>query len=181
MRPIPWRHVASWSCNLCGKCCREYRVVLKPEEWLRLVDIYGPDVAEVGHGKFYLRRRPDGSCIFLRKVGDKWLCGLQDMKPKACKLWPFKVLSWPKYGRAAEAYVNYMGYPLYVYVDPFCPGLKWGSPTPAFVSTVLREAIEIALGIRTEQEHTTSKLPESLRLYRRARRVRGPGPAGPRI
>ena len=181
MRPVPWRHVASWSCNLCGKCCREYRVVLKPEEWLKLVDIYGPEVAEVGHGKFYLRRRPDGSCIFLKKVGGKWLCGLQDMKPKACKLWPFKVLSWPKYGRAAEAYVNYMGYPLYVYVDPFCPGLKWGSPTPAFVSTVLKETIEIALGIRTEQEHTTSKLPESLRLYLRARRVRGLGPAGPRI
>ena len=181
MRPVPWRRVASWSCNLCGKCCREYRVVLKPEEWLKLVDIYGPEVAEVGHGKFYLRRRPDGSCIFLKKVGGKWLCGLQDMKPKACKLWPFKVLSWPKYGRAAEAYVNYMGCPLYVYVDPFCPGLKWGSPTPAFVSTVLKETIEIALGIRTEQEHTTSKLPESLRLYLRARRVRGLGPAGPRI
>jgi len=181
VRPVPWRRVASWSCNLCGKCCREYRVVLKPEEWLKLVDIYGPEVAEVGHGKFYLRRRPDGSCIFLKKVGGKWLCGLQDMKPKACKLWPFKVLSWPKYGRAAEAYVNYMGCPLYVYVDPFCPGLKWGSPTPAFVSTVLKETIEIALGIRTEQEHTTSKLPESLRLYLRARRVRGLGPAGPRI
>ena len=103
------------------------------------------------------------------------------MKPKACKLWPFKVLSWPKYGRPSEAYINYMGYPLYIYVDPFCPGIKWGVPTPSFVSSVLKEAIEIALGIRTEQEHTTSKLPESLRLYLRARRVRGPGPVGPRV
>ncbi|RLI06498.1 YkgJ family cysteine cluster protein [Candidatus Bathyarchaeota archaeon] len=173
VRPVPWRHVASWSCKLCGRCCREYRVVLKPEEWLRLVEAYGPSVAEVGHGKFYLRRRADGSCIFLVRAGGKWLCGLQDMKPKACKLWPFKVLSWPKYGRAAEARITYMGFPLYVYVDPFCPGIRWGEPTPHFVSSVLREAIEIALGVRVEQHHTTSKLPESLRLYLRARR-RGP-------
>lgn len=173
-RPVPWRYVASWSCNMCGRCCRDYRVVLKPEEWVRLVERYGPSVAEVGHGKFYLRRRPDGSCIFLTKVGDKWLCGLQEAKPKACKLWPFKVLSWPKYGRPAEAYIEYADIPLYVYVDPYCQGIKWGTPTPTFVRTVLREFIELALGIRVEQEHSTAKLPDSLRLYLAARRVSRP-------
>ncbi len=151
-------------------------MVLKPEEWLQLVELYGPHVAEVGHGKFYLKRRPDGSCVFLTRVGDKWVCGLQDMKPKACKLWPFKVVSWPKYGRPAEAYFEYMGHPFYVYVDPYCPGIKWGTPTPSFVSKTLVEAVEIALGVRTEQEHTTSKLPETLALYLRARRRLAPRP-----
>ena len=172
-RPVPWRHVASWSCLMCGKCCREYRVVLKPEEWLRLLELYGPSVVEVGHGRFFLKRRPDGSCVFLMHVGDKWVCGLQDMKPKACKLWPFKVVSYPKYGRPHEAYFEYMGRPLYVYVDPYCPGLSWGTPTPAFVAGTLVEAIEIALGIRTEQEHTTCKLPEGLRLYMMAKKRMG--------
>jgi len=145
-------------------------VVLKPEEWVRLLELYGPSVVEAGCGKFYLRRRPDGSCVFLTRVGDKWLCSLQDNKPKACKLWPFKVVSWPKYGRPHEAYFDYAGVPLYIYVDPFCPGIKWGRPTPAFVANTLREFVEIALGVRVEQEHTTAKLPEGLRLYLRARR-----------
>ena len=156
-------------------------MVLKPEEWARLVDLYGPSVVDVGHGKFYIRRRSDGSCVFLIRVGDKWFCGLQDMKPKACKLWPFKVISWPKYGRPNEAYLEYAGYPLYVYVDPYCPGIKWGTPEPSFVATTLREFVEIALGIKTEQEYSTSKLPESLRLYLRARRRLGLSLTRPRV
>lgn len=158
---LPWRHVNSWVCTACGECCRGFKVVLKPEEWLTIVEKYGIDVTEVGSNKLYLKRRADGSCIFLYRWGKFWLCGLQQMKPKACKLWPFKILSWPKYGNARKAAYRYMGRILYVYVDPFCPGVKVGVPSKNFVNKVLPEFIEIALGLRTGQEHSTSKLPEA--------------------
>jgi hypothetical protein len=49
------------------------------------------------------------------------------MKPEACKLWPFKVLSEPKYGEPNQAAFDYMGNKLYVYADTMCSGLRYGT------------------------------------------------------
>ncbi|RLI41707.1 hypothetical protein DRO59_06205, partial [Candidatus Bathyarchaeota archaeon] len=100
---VPWQRIADWKCTACGLCCRAYSVVLNFQEWLNIVKNYGVDKTVSGLDKLFIKRRSDGSCIFLYKFSNMYLCGIQHMKPKACKLWPFRVLSKPKFGYADEA------------------------------------------------------------------------------
>jgi len=158
MMPIPWSHVRSWRCTGCGLCCRRFEVVLKFNEWLRLVQKYGVGVTNAGLNKFYLGKKPDGTCIFLYTVNGVWFCGLQNMKPVACKLWPFKVLDRPRYGRAKEAFFSHEGKKLFVYTDPFCPEITWGKPGDEMVHKVIPEFVEIALGLREKQFYSTSTM-----------------------
>jgi len=159
MRPVPWRYVDSWNCIACGACCKGFEVVLSLPEWVNIVRSYGVGVTQPSISKFHLKRRNDGSCIFLCKYFDQWLCGLQYMKPTACKLWPFKILSRPKFGRPNEASYDYKNRRLYVYVDPSCIGIRWGNPVQDFMQKTMTEIIEIALGLRQNQYYSTSKMP----------------------
>jgi len=172
MMPIPWRYVGSWNCVACGVCCKGYQVVLGFNEWVNLIRKYGVGVTRPGVSKFYLGKRDDGTCVFLTRLYDTWLCGLQDMKPKACKLWPFKVLSRPKFGRPNEAHYKYGDREFFVYVDPACIGIRWGKPTQEFTYRTLPEFVEIALGLREKQYHSTSKIPYHPRYFRtRGRKI----------
>jgi len=127
-------------------------------EWVKIVGAYGVGVTESGLDKLYLKKREDGTCVFLHRFYDTWLCGLQHMKPKACKLWPFKVLGRPKYGRPNEASYRYADRRLFIYLDSSCMGIKWGYPTQEFAHGTLTELVEIALGIRAKQYYSTSKI-----------------------
>lgn len=158
MIPLPWRYVASWNCTACGMCCRGFHVTVGFNEWMKIVKAYGVGVTEPGLDKLYLKKRSDGTCVFLYKPYDMWLCGLQYMKPKACKLWPFKVLGRPKYGRPNEASCKYGDRRLFLYVDPACMGIRWGSPTQEFAYRTIIELVEIALGIREKQCYSTSRM-----------------------
>lgn len=158
MRPVPWRWVSSWHCTACGICCRNYNVVLNYREWLNIVRKFGVEFTSCDLNRLYLKRKPNGSCVFLYHFGGRWLCGLQNMKPRACKLWPFKIYSRPKFGRPQEALFEYAGRKLFVYVDPSCRGIVWGAPTRFFVHRVLPEFVEIALGNRSEQLFSTSRI-----------------------
>ena len=157
MIPVPWRYVNMWYCDGCGLCCREFDVVLRFDEWLRIIRRYGVGVTRAGLNKFYLRRKGDGSCIFLYEAFGRQLCGLQDMKPIACKLWPFKIYTRPKYGRAREAVFNYEGQRLFVYIDPSCPRIVWGEPSQTLIYKIIPEFIEIAIGVRKKQFYSTSR------------------------
>jgi len=90
------------------------------------------------------------------RFANTYFCGLQHMKPGACKLWPFKVLSEPKYGQANQALFNYDGRRLFIYADAMCSGLRYGSPTWEFTFATLKEFVELALGTRQTQCKTTS-------------------------
>jgi len=169
MAPVPWRYVHNWRCTACGRCCSGFKVVLGFDEWLSIVEMYGVGVTETDGRKFYLRRRPDGTCVFLYNFSGMRLCGLQDAKPRACKLWPFKVLTWPKYGNAEKASYPYLGRTFYVYVDPECPEISWGPPSWTFTHQVIPEFIELAVGIREKQEKSTSDVPKQHPLYLKAR------------
>lgn len=172
MKPVPWRYVESWNCIACGACCRGYEVFLSFPEWLNIVRSYGVGVTQPSISKFHLTRRSDGSCIFLCKYFDQWLCGLQHMKPTACKLWPFKILSRPKFGRANEALYDYRERNLYVYVDPACIGVRWGSPAQGFMHKTMTEIVDIALGLQEKQYYSTSKTPYRPAFFRtRGRKV----------
>ena len=158
MIPSPWRFVDSWRCIACGICCRAYQVVLGFNEWVDIIRKYGVGVTQPSVSRFYLGKKGDGTCFFLTKFYDSWLCGLQNMKPKACKLWPFKILSRPKFGRPREALYRYRDRNFFVYVDSACAGLSWGKPTQEFTYRTLSEFIEIALGLLEKQFRSTSKI-----------------------
>lgn len=155
---VPWRYIADWKCSACGVCCKAYSVVLNFQEWLRIVKNYGVETTSSDLSKLYLKKKSDGSCVFLYRLGNIHLCGLQSMKPGACKLWPFKVLGKPKFGYAREALYPFQGNNLYVYADSNCQGLKYGRPTVEFANQTLREFVEIALGICSEQRKTTADI-----------------------
>jgi len=155
---VPWRHIADWRCIACGNCCRAYSVVLGFNDWLKIVRSYGVEQTVPGLDKLFIKRRSDGSCSFLYKVSNTYLCGLQHMKPKACKLWPFRVLSRPKYGYAREAVYNYGGTSFFIYADSACSGLVYGKPRQDFTVHTLREFLEIALEHRKSQVKTTANI-----------------------
>jgi Fe-S-cluster containining protein len=166
MLPIPWRLIESWNCSACGLCCKGFDVVLDFPEWINIVKAYGVDYTQPGISRFYLKHKTDGTCVFLGNFYGNWLCSLQQMKPIACKLWPFKVLDKPKWGRPNEALYNCNGVRLYVYADPSCVGLRWGDPNPEFTNTVLPEFIDLALGQRRKQHYSTARLfrPDTWKL-----------------
>lgn len=169
MLPVPWRYVNSWHCSTCGLCCRGYNVVLNFAEWMKVVKNFGVGYTSPGISKFYLKHKNDGSCAFLHSYQGRGFCHLQHMKPRACKLWPFKILPRPKYGRANEAVYNFAGKPFFIYVDPACRGLTWGRPTKSFLDTTLTEFLSLALGFREKQVYSTSRpfyYPQYLRSER---------------
>jgi Fe-S-cluster containining protein len=155
---VPWQYIADWKCNACGLCCKAYNVVLAFPEWLNIVKNYGVEKTVSGLNKLYIKKRSDGSCIFLYRLSNMHLCGLQHIKPRACKLWPFKVLGKPKFGYVKEAEYNFGGNKLYIYADSTCNSLKYGKPTWEFANQTLKEFIEIALGTRSEQRKTTAEI-----------------------
>jgi Fe-S-cluster containining protein len=170
MQFVPWQNIADWKCNACGYCCKLYSVVLGFPEWLRLVKTFGVESTVPGLDGLYIKRTDDGSCAFLYRFANTYYCGLQHMKPSACKLWPFKVLTEPKYGQPNQAQFNYQGRRLFIYADSMCSGLRYGSPTWEFNFSTLREFVELALGTREVQVKTTSDLPFA--AYSQARQFR---------
>jgi len=158
MLPVPWRYVQSWNCVVCGLCCKDYDVVLDFPEWMKIINAYGVELTRPGISCFFLKQKGDGTCVFLYNFYGRWLCSLQErMKPIACKLWPFKVTDKPKYGRPVEARYKCGERDLYVYVDPLCPGLRWGIPDSGFMSETLAEFVDLAIGMRHKQFFSTSR------------------------
>jgi Fe-S-cluster containining protein len=172
MSLVSWRKVKSWNCVECGMCCRDYHVVLNFNEWINIVRNYGAEATIPSVSKLFLGKKDDGTCIFLNNLQNGCSCGLQHMKPLACKIWPFKVFDKPKFGMANEALFNYRDNNFYVYVDPECTGLRWGTPDSEFKHRVLPEFIDVAVGLRRNQFYSTSKIQCQLGSYVfRGRRV----------
>ncbi len=159
MKFVPWQYISDWKCDMCGDCCRLYSVVIDFPEWLQIVKNFGVEKTVTGLDKFYIKRGIDGSCPFAYSIAHNCLCGLQNMKPGACKQWPFKVLFEPKFGDANHASYSYGDLRLFVYADSLCSGLKYGNPRWEFAALTLREFVELTLGKRQTQRMTT-RLPK---------------------
>ena len=155
MKPLPWSSVRTWSCVRCGECCK-LMVQLTTREWLNLTAAYGYGIIKQEIGRFFLRKTIDDQCPFLKRTYDAWQCRLQAMKPLVCKLWPFRVLTAPKYGYQNEACFNYRDNKFYVYAIPYCRGISWGRPRELFVKKTLPELIDIRIGVQERQRFTTS-------------------------
>jgi Fe-S-cluster containining protein len=126
-------------------------------EWITLSKTYGYSVVRQDLGGFYLGKMGDGSCPFLWRSPFGAACGIQHAKPMACRIWPFKILTSPKYGNPTAARYSYRNEEFYVYAVPNCAGITWGRPTAAFTSTVIPEFIDIRLGYRGRQAYSTSR------------------------
>lgn len=154
---IPWVEVNTWTCTACGLCCKGYRAPLKMDEYARITGRYGLGVVEVGLGKVYLRHGFEDRCIFQHPVMGRWACTIQDIKPLACKLFPFRILSKPVYRRGDGSGYRYRGRIFHIYLDPNCEGIVIGKPSERFITHVLPEVMELGLGVRWKQRLTTSK------------------------
>ena len=92
---MKWQH---YSCHGCGDCCRDFTVQLRAEDLAKLElqrweSILGEPVVDRFRGQPYLKRRSDGSCIFLMEDG---LCRIHAEhgfaeKPIACQVFPFNL------------------------------------------------------------------------------------------
>lgn len=164
MQFIPWRYIADWKCTSCGMCCRFYSVVLSFPEWLHIVQRYGVEHTASGLDKLFIRRRSDGSCAFLSDFSNASACELQSTKPRACKIWPFKVQVKPEFGYAHQAAYQIDQSELFIYADPACHGLTYGHPTWEFANFTLKEFVQIAMGIRETQCKTTGAIPSYANL-----------------
>ncbi len=157
MRLLPWTCISTWKCSSCGHCCQHYDVVLKLPEWLRIVKSFGVKYTTSGVGRLLLKRKHNGSCVFLFRTPTASLCSLQRGKPVACKLWPFKILDRPRFGNPKGAVYYYDYSELFIYVDPQCRGLRFGQPTKEFSLQIIPEFIQIAYGVRREQIKSTGQ------------------------
>ena len=166
MTPVPWRNVKSWNCVECGLCCRDYHVVLNFNEWTNIVRNYGVAATIPSVSKLLLGKKVDGTCCFLTCTNDNCFCGLQYMKPLACKIWPFKVHDHPKFDNPNEAVYRYRDRSFFIYVDPACTGLSWGKPTPEFKYKALPEFVDVATGLRRKQLYSTSQIQLRPNRYR---------------
>ena len=158
MTNVPWKYVQGWNCVACGMCCKGYQVVLGFNEWVNITRKFGIGVTHPDINRFYLGKKGDGSCIFLNRFFNTWFCGLQNMKPKACKLWPFKVYSKPKFGKSNEALYKFGDRNFFIYIDSICVGIRWGPPSKELAYKILPEIVEIALGLRKKQNYSTSRI-----------------------
>lgn len=156
MKYVPWSKIKDWFCTTCAECCKEFIVPLRTYETTLLSNIFGFSCMELRVGTTYLKRRLDGRCIFQVERNGKMVCGIQPLKPLACKMWPFAVFETPQYEHRNQAYFEFRGEIFYVYVNPCCRGLIYGSPSFRFINSVIPEFIELRLGLRKHQLRSTS-------------------------
>lgn len=94
-----------FGCNQCGDCCREMRIppshrdilriqALHPHrplaEWLQVypVETNHPDAVWLNQKPgMLLLRQQQGACTFLV---DGARCGIYDVRPRVCRIWPFE-------------------------------------------------------------------------------------------
>ncbi|MEM1576260.1 MAG: YkgJ family cysteine cluster protein [Archaeoglobaceae archaeon] len=159
---VPWRLVASWHCEACGDCCKEYRVRLRAYEYLKLRNT---GFIEERAGRFYIKKIGN-LCPFQR--GN--ICSLGNFKPVACKLYPFSVL---KKGEETALF-EFENEEFFVYVDDFCKNVRLKRDLRPSMELLpkIEEAIEIILGKRLELNLLTAKLAPETQVLQQPRRHR---------
>ncbi len=96
-------------CIACGASCH-LRVNLGKDDAERILNYateskINETVIEKRGSRLWLKRRPDGACVFLTHFGNLPRCSIYSIRPVACRLYPLIPV-----GNSLK-------------VDPFCPGL----------------------------------------------------------
>ncbi|MHA1706257.1 MAG: YkgJ family cysteine cluster protein [Promethearchaeota archaeon] len=152
---VPWRRVHDWRCVACGNCCTHFSVPLMGTEYAKFMKIFGDNIMDFNFnpGKVYLRKKLNNECIFQDIRYGISFCMIQELKPYVCKLFPFFIT---KTGEREALYI-YKNEPYYVYVNTFCPQVKYGIPSFNFVKIVIPEAIQLSLNPRSGIINLTTK------------------------
>jgi Fe-S-cluster containining protein len=88
--PVPsGRQTAySYQCNACNRCCHDKLIQVNPYEAARLAQHLGVTTGEFIRDcledNVYLKRVPDGTCLFLTASG----CGVHPHRPMVCRVYP---------------------------------------------------------------------------------------------
>jgi Fe-S-cluster containining protein len=127
------------------------------EEFVKVGQLYGPNVMSYGVGKAYLKNQQNGRCVFQRPLMGRWICTLQGTKPTACRLFPFRIHKKPVYKRGDSAGIVFRGTNYYLYMDPECSGITIGHPEERFRKKIVPEIMSIGIGLPVKQKYTTSK------------------------
>jgi Fe-S-cluster containining protein len=87
----------STACFRCGECCTRYQVLMDEFEIEQVAGYLGVSIEKLKAdytdprwpvpGKFLLRHRDNGGCIFLVRQGKEALCSIHVAKPRACRDW----------------------------------------------------------------------------------------------
>ena len=166
-RYVPWQKIRSWICLRCGGCCRRFKIVVTPYEYVRLSH-YSKGLVCVDDTSNLVLRKVEGRCVAQDTYG---LCALQKlgMKPVACKVWPFTIFPNPKH-RNPEALFIHEGKEYFVYVDRAypCAGMNRGNPEALL--PIIEEVVEIYQGRYRTQLLSTSSLEPSNASYESVRR-----------
>ena len=87
----------STACFRCGECCTRYQVLMDEFEIEQVAGYLGVSIEKLKAdytdprwpvpGKFLLRQRDNGGCIFLVRQGKEAACSIHVAKPRACRDW----------------------------------------------------------------------------------------------
>ncbi|MCL1885461.1 MAG: YkgJ family cysteine cluster protein [Dehalococcoidia bacterium] len=87
----------SATCFRCGECCSRYQALVEEEEIQQIADYLKISSEKLKAeytdprwpilGKFLLRHRDNGGCIFLSQHGRESLCSIHAVKPHPCQDW----------------------------------------------------------------------------------------------
>ena len=139
----------AFECRRCGHCCRGTGgIVLAAKDRARLaahlgmtLDAFTTAFTARKDGKFHLRARKDGFCVFF-DAG----CAVHPARPDICRAWPYFR------GNLLDAASREMS-------QEYCPGINPGVSHAQFVRQGLLSLR--AQGVRTEDD---PEAPNALRL-----------------
>jgi len=156
MRLISWKKVKSWKCITCGECCNCFNIPLKSIEYARMIKIFGNEIFDLNKNpvKIFLKRRENRRCIFQYYLCGKWICAIQQIKPIACKIFPFSISK----SSNKKALYKYKGTLYNIYLERSCKGIKLGNPSNEFIYQILPKAIELSLNPENLHNILTSQL-----------------------
>jgi len=143
---LPWSNFLRWECQRCGFCCEVLQIKLLKEEEKKLREKYG-DVVTYIDGEPFLKRKSDGTCIFLERKDNVAVCTIYEDRPLACRIYPFYLRRW-RDAKKSELFkevskesvvFKYRGRKFVVLVSNFCLGLGKGPPIEYGIQSALRE------------------------------------------
>ena len=158
MAHIPWREIKSWRCVRCGNCCTQgLKVNLRTYEYSKLLNFW-PESIQIGWPGDPFLKKINRRCVFYNKYG---LCSLQqfNLKPFACKVWPFVVYLEPKSNDSDGARFYFENNQYFVYLNPcassLCHGLDRGNPKE--LPYIINEILNVYKNPLRNQHYTSSK------------------------
>ncbi len=81
----------TFRCKRCGECCKLYTIKLTNDDIRKIEKKYNKNYFlscdEIEN--YFVLKRINNKCLFLRKKKDKYFCEIYDIRPNICQKYPF--------------------------------------------------------------------------------------------